>query len=79
MSAPINRPINRRVSLRASGRTNRRLRAHEVFAAPLLIALSTLAGLVLGLLGDGAWDIAAAVLVALPVLAVIVLRLIGRA
>ena len=39
----------------------------ESFRAPLLIALSTVAGLVLGLVGDGGWDMLAAIALAAPV------------
>jgi hypothetical protein len=40
-----------------------------IFAVPALLALVTLAGLVIGLAGDGWHDMACALLLALPILA----------
>lgn len=67
------------MSLRPTGRTHRRLGAAEVFAAPVLIALASLAGLVVGLVGDGWWDVVAAALLSVTILTLILLRLTGRA
>lgn len=41
--------------------------AGEIFFVPSLLALSTLGGLVSALMGDGAWDVAAAVGLGMPV------------
>lgn len=54
--------------MRVHRRQGRR-RALAIFRAPLLIASATGAGLVAGLLGDGAWDLLAAVGLAVPVVA----------
>ena len=43
----------------------------QVFALPLLIGLATIAGLLLGLTGDGARDLAAALLAGIAPLAII--------
>lgn len=43
----------------------------RIFAVPGLLALATLAGLVLALLGDGAWDVAADALLATPFAALV--------
>jgi hypothetical protein len=40
---------------------------HVIWRSPLLVGLSTAVGLVCGLLGDGAWDVAACTLLAVPV------------
>ncbi|MEN2787008.1 hypothetical protein ACFOKI_08190 [Sphingomonas qilianensis] len=45
----------------------RQRRRGAVFGIPLLLALVTLAGLVIGLLGDGGYDIAAGLAMLLPV------------
>ncbi|RXZ65018.1 hypothetical protein ETX26_09405 [Pelagerythrobacter rhizovicinus] len=43
-----------------------------IFALPLVLFAASMAGLVLGLTGDGAPDVAAWVLLSLPLLAVLV-------
>lgn len=49
---------------------SRRRRLFSIFAMPLLLALASLAGLVVALTGDGWRDAAAWAALALPVLAV---------
>ena len=38
----------------------------QIFALPLLLGVSTVAGLGAGLIGDGVWDVGAGLLLALP-------------
>lgn len=44
-----------------SHKTNR-----QIFALPILLGVSTVAGLGAGLIGDGVWDVGAGLLLALP-------------
>jgi len=44
-----------------SHKTNR-----QIFAVPILLGVSTVAGLGAGLVGDGVWDVGAGLLLALP-------------
>jgi len=44
-----------------SHKTNR-----QIFALPILLGVSTVAGLGAGLIGDGLWDVGAGLLLALP-------------
>nr|WP_217343978.1 hypothetical protein [Noviherbaspirillum sp. L7-7A]MBV0878075.1 hypothetical protein [Noviherbaspirillum sp. L7-7A] len=41
----------------------------QMWGWPIAIAVSTLAGLIAGLVGDGAWDLLAAVALGVPALA----------
>lgn len=41
-----------------------------IFAMPILLAIVSLAGLVVGLLGDGGYDVAAGLAVAVPVVVI---------
>ncbi|WP_225425695.1 hypothetical protein [Pelagerythrobacter rhizovicinus] len=57
----------------AAPRTSRTSRGLAgIFALPLVLFAASMAGLVLGLTGDGAPDVAAWVLLSLPLLAVLV-------
>ncbi len=38
----------------------------QIFALPILLGVSTVAGLGAGLIGDGVWDVGAGLLLALP-------------
>ena len=38
----------------------------QIFALPILLGVSTVAGLGAGLIGDGVWDVGADLLLALP-------------
>ena len=38
----------------------------QIFALPILLGVSTVAGLGAGLIGDGIWDVGAGLLLALP-------------
>ncbi|WP_277984610.1 hypothetical protein [Sphingomonas faeni] len=38
----------------------------QIFALPILLGVSTCAGLGAGLIGDGVWDVGAGLLLALP-------------
>ena len=38
----------------------------QIFALPVLLGVSTVAGLGAGLIGDGVWDVGAGLLLALP-------------
>ena len=38
----------------------------QIFALPILLGASTVAGLGAGLIGDGVWDVGAGLLLALP-------------
>lgn len=42
----------------------------QVFAVPLLLLVASLAGLILGLMGDGVPDLASSALLATPLLAI---------
>ncbi|HXH16519.1 MAG TPA: hypothetical protein VNJ10_10360 [Sphingomonas sp.] len=44
-----------------SHKTNR-----QIFALPMLLGVSTVAGLGVGLMGDGIWDVAAGLLLTMP-------------
>lgn len=55
----------------APPRTARRSLAH-VFAVPLLLFGASIAGLLVGLTGDGTRDVVACVLLFLPILAIVV-------
>jgi len=50
----------------------------QMWGWPLVIAASTLAGLVAGLVGDGGWDVLAAVALGVPVLAAVWLSIKRR-
>jgi CHASE2 domain-containing sensor protein len=50
-----------------SRRHHARHRTHRILFLPLILAALCLAGLVVGLLGDGAWDVLASVGIALPI------------
>lgn len=52
-----------------SGESPRRRSAAQVFAAPALIAAASLIGLLIALVGNGAYDLAGWVLLAVPVAA----------
>ncbi len=57
------------LSARPQPRPPRRSTA-QVFAVPLVLLIASLAGLVLGLTGDGLRDLASAALLLLPLLAI---------
>ncbi|MDD1452536.1 hypothetical protein NHF48_018950 [Sphingomonas sp. H160509] len=40
----------------------------QIFALPILLGVSTVAGLGAGLIGDGVWDVGAGLLLALPLI-----------
>ena len=50
----------------------RRRTVRAIFAAPLLLAIGTLAGLAAGLLGDGWWDAASWIGLGVPLVVVAV-------
>jgi len=52
-----------------SRRTPRRRSISRIFAWPALIALLSAAGLAMGLIGDGGWDVAAWLALAAPIAA----------
>ena len=50
-------------------RSSPRRAGYRIFTWPAIIGLATVVGLVMGLLGDGGWDIAAWLGLALPIAA----------
>ncbi|QAY76322.1 hypothetical protein [Sphingosinicella sp. BN140058] len=45
-------------------------RGHSVFAIPIVLALLSLAGLVVGLIGDGLYDLVSWIALAAPIIAI---------
>lgn len=56
-------------------RKGRRQSGWTIFAIPALLAMASMAGLISGLLGDGAYDAIAAVGLGLPILCVLAVLL----
>jgi hypothetical protein len=54
------------------------VRRHSIFAMPAVLAIASLAGLVIGLLGDGFIDLAAWLALALPLAAILWSFLVRR-